>query len=76
MRHFEQLKITERKKSTTIKAYLKELEEKSEKVVMDLFKQFRKVIKRTLPKAEMIADKYVLCKTDRMDDKGYTNKTV
>ncbi len=46
------------KKSTTIKAYLEGLEEKPEKVVIDLFIQFRNVIKRILPKAEIIADKY------------------
>ena len=76
MRYFEQLKITERKKSHIIKAYFEGLEEKIKKVVIDLFIQFRKVIRRILPKAEIIADKYVLCKTDRMDDKGYTNKIV
>ena len=46
------------KKSTTIKAYLEGLEEKPEKVVIDLFMQFRNVVKTTLPNAKIIADKY------------------
>lgn len=58
MRYFKELKIPERKKSTKIRAYLESLKEKPEKVVMDLFMQFRNVVKSTLPKAEIIADKY------------------
>ena len=54
----ELLTILKDRKSSTIKSYLESLEEKPEKVVIDLFMQFRNVIKRTLPKAEIIADKY------------------
>ena len=54
----ELLTILKDRKSSTIKSYLESLEEKPEKVVIDLFMQFRNVVKRTLPKAEIIADKY------------------
>ena len=54
----ELLTILKDRKATTIKDYLENLEEKPEKVVIDLFMQFRNVIKRTLPQAKIIADKY------------------
>ena len=54
----ELLTILKDRKSATIKAYLESLEEKPEKIVIDLFMQFRNVIKKTLPEAEIIADKY------------------
>ncbi len=54
----ELLTILKDRKSSTIKEYLESLKEKSEKVVIDLFMQFRNVVKSTLPKAEIVADKY------------------
>lgn len=54
----ELLTILKDRKSATIKTYLENLEEKPEKVVIDLFMQFRNVVKRILPEAEIIADKY------------------
>jgi transposase len=54
----ELLTILKDRKSSTIKSYLESLKEKPEKVVIDLFMQFRNVVKSTLPKAEIIADKY------------------
>lgn len=54
----ELLTILKDRKSSTIRAYLESLEEKPEKVVIDLFMQFRNVVKTTLPNAKIIADKY------------------
>ncbi len=54
----ELLTILKDRKSSTIREYLESLKEKPEKVVIDLFMQFRNVIKNTLPKAEIVADKY------------------
>ena len=54
----ELLTILKDRKSTTIKRYLESLEEKPVKVVIDLFMQFRNVVKQTLPEAKIIADKY------------------
>ena len=54
----ELLTILKDRKSETIKNYLESLPEKPEKVVIDLFMQFRNVINKSLPKAKIIADKY------------------
>jgi transposase len=54
----ELLTILKDRKSQTIKDYLNTLSEKPEKVVIDLFMQFRNIIKTTLPEAQIIADKY------------------
>ena len=54
----ELLTILKDRKSSTIKAYLSSLPEKPEKVVMDLFMQFRNIVKQSLPESQIIADKY------------------
>ena len=54
----ELLTILKDRKSAAIREYLESLKEKPEKEVIDLFMQFRNVIKNTLPKAEIVADKY------------------
>ena len=54
----ELLTILKDRKSNTIKEYLESLPTKPSKVVIDLFMQFRNVIKIVLPNAEIIADKY------------------
>lgn len=52
------LTILKDRKAQTIKDYLNTLSEKPKKVVIDLFGPFRSVIRKTLPEAEIIADKY------------------
>ena len=54
----ELLTILKDRKSKTIKEYLESQEVKPKRVVIDLFMQFRNVIKSVLPKVEIIADKY------------------
>ena len=54
----ELLTILKDRKSSTIKEYLESMVVKPRRVVIDLFMQFRNVIKSVLPKAEIIADKY------------------
>ena len=54
----ELLTILKDRKSNTIKEYLESLPVKPSKVVIDLFMQFRNIIKIVLPDAEIIADKY------------------
>ena len=54
----ELLIILKDRKSNTIKEYLESLPVKPSKVVIDLFMQFRNIIKIVLPDAEIIADKY------------------
>ena len=68
----ELLTVLKDRKSSTIRAYLESLEEKPEKIAIDLSMQFRNVVKTTLPNAKIIADKYA----NRMDDKRYKNKAV
>ena len=54
----ELLAILKDRKSSTIREYLESLPTTPSKVVIDLFKPFKNVIKSVLPEAEIIADKY------------------
>ena len=72
----ELLTILKDRKSSTIKSYLESLNEKPDKIVIDLFMLFRNVIKRTLPKAEIIADKYHYVRQAEWDDKRCKNTLV